>query len=625
MVTTAPSGHAGRWWAGRLQRRFAVIFGALLAAMSLGFLLLVTTTYRQRTLETYEDASISVNLLLQAALENAMIKRDLDGLQDIVRRLGSQDGVRAVSILNPKGEIRFSSDAGSLFSQIDDPAFGTALADRHQKTGFRAPAEGVEVLRSINPVLNKPVCQQCHGPVADNPVNGLLVVDYDASAIRRNLRDGVLLLGVSGLFVIALVLGGLWAALHRLVLARTDALATTAATIAGGDLSVRVAQTGQDEIARLAQSFNTMADQVEAQMETLRANATVLQALIDAIPDGVRVIDGNFRVRMVNAAYCAQLGVTSDEALRLPCHGSSHRRGAPCVPTLVCCPLVELLQNGAPRIKCSHTHVTASGATLPVELFAVPVTLRIEGAEIPCVVESIRDLQTQMNISQEQRLSEMGILAAGVAHEVLNPMSSLKLALRSIRKDARSPRAGYYLDIADAEIDKCMDFTESLLRLAALPQGERELIDMNPIIRETLALLRFEAEKANARLVPELEGCPRVLARDGDMRTLVFNLVLNAIHAMPEGGTVKISCRAREGTVRLSIRDTGVGIPPHEIDKIFLPFWTRRADGSRGRGLGLSICKSILDNLNGRISAESAPGDGAVFHVSIPDADEARA
>ena len=615
-----------RWIRGSLQRQLAVVAALLILVASAVFLLVVTQQYKSSILSVQEQASVNVNLLLQSALENAMIKRDLDGLQDIVARLGAQDNVTGVMIANPEGEIRFSSYPDQLFKSLTDEAFFEAARTGERQAGFRALAGGEEVLRSINPVHNKPRCGECHGAIADNPINGLLIVDYDASNVGEVVRRGALMLAGLGIAVLVFLEAGLWVAIHRLVLARLGRLGRTTSALAAGDLSVRTRMDGEDELARLGSGFNDMADRLEANVAELRSAQVALQTLIDAIPDGMRVIDDEFRIVMANTAYCEQVGADPAAIEGQFCYASSHRRDRPCVSTLVCCPVEEVLRQGKPGLTCGHTHVDAEGTDLAVEVSAAAVDLRIGGRDRACVVESIRDMESDLSISQKQRLAEMGSLAAGIAHEVHNPLSSISLVLKSLKsQETLTEEMSQLVQIAETEIGNCQSITESLLRLSTLPQGEPELVELIPVIHDTASLLSFEAEQAGVTIVKTFDGNPRVLARDSDIRNLIFNLALNAIHAMPEGGELRFECSVEAGHVLVEVIDTGVGIAKRDQAKILLPFWTRRADGSRGRGLGLAICSQIVKALGGSLTFESQVGAGTRFRVELPDASEGSA
>lgn len=611
------------WAKSSLQRQFALIAAALVVIASGVFLLLVSQQYRASILNVHEQASVNVNLLLQAALENAMIKRDLDGLQDIVARLGKQNGVTGVMITDPSGEVRFSSYPDKLFDVLTDDDFVAAAATGERRSGFRIVQDGQEALRSINPVHNQERCTGCHGSVAENPINGLLIVDYDSSDVRETVQRGTLLLAALGFIVLLLLEAGLWLALHRLVLSRLGQLSSATRAFASGDLTVRAGTKGTDELAQLGGRFDGMADQLEDTIVKLKSAHASLQALIDAIPDGVRVIGPDYRILMANKAYCRQIGADPAQVAGAACYTSSHKRDTPCVPTLVRCPVVAILEQGQTDLTCRHQHIDAEGAELSVEVSAAPVCLTEDGHRRTYVVEAIRDLERDLSISHKQRLAELGNLAAGVAHEVNNPLSSIALALKSIQSKADlSPEMIQYLEVAETEIENCRAITESLLRLSELPRAEKDLVDLSDAITGTVSLLRFEAGKFGVSIELAIEGRPRVFAQDSDIRNLVFNLALNAIHAMPQGGRLRIACRTEGDMVRLEVADTGVGIPERDQGKILLPFWTRRADGSRGRGLGLAICASIVKNNAGTLSFDSKVGEGTCFRVGLPNAGE---
>lgn len=626
-MSTAPdrSYRLAGWVRRRLQRQFALIAALLIIVSSSALLFFVVREYRANMFRAHEAASMNVNLLLQSSLENAMIKRDLDGLQEIVARLGAQEGVTGVMIANPQGEVRFSSYPDTIGTFINDTQFGLARASIKAQTGLRELADGREVLRSINPVQNQNRCETCHGAVSASPVNGLLIVDYDSSNVGRLALRGALMLVALGVGVLVLLEAGLWMALRRIVLDRITRLAAVTKQIASGALSVRTQTTGGDEIAELGQSFDVMAERLEHNVDALRASRNLLQSLIDAIPDGIRVIGPDFRIVMANRAYREQSNADQTAVTGQFCYASSHCRTTPCVPTLVRCPVVEIGEGGKDALTCSHVHKDAQGADIAVEVSAAPVKMKLDGQDTICIVEAIRDLETNLSISHKQRLAEMGMLAAGVAHEVYNPLASISLALRSIKSDkGLSEQSRRYVDLAEAEIENCRSITDSLLRLASPPKDVAGLIDLAQLINDTIALLRLEAEQHGVTVVKDIVGRPRVVAKDSDVRILIFNLALNAIHAMPDGGQMRIAVRTEANEVVLEVEDTGVGISERDQNKILLPFWSRRADGTQGRGLGLAICAAIVRELDGQITFESELDKGTRFRIALADGGEFR-
>lgn len=611
------------WVGASLQRRLNITLAVVLALVSALFLAVLAQVYQRQITDEHARASLQINGLLQAALENAMLKRDLEGLRGILGQLADEPNIAAVRILNPDFEVRFASSPALESGLLDDAQTRAALAERLPQTQLIPDAPGGAVLRSVNPVANQAACQQCHGPMADHPVNGLLVVDYRADGIGAEVWRGIGFLALAGLAVIVVSAGAIWAVLRHAVLRPLRSLQAGTAALAKGALSHRLVVTGRDEVAQLGQSFNAMAAQVEASVQALGAAEGALQAVMDAIPDGIRVIGPDFRIIKANAAYATHLGQSLAGVPGQLCHASSHGRSTPCPDTLITCPLVEL-RGGTASLTCRQVHVDAGQREVHVEVAAAPVVLVIDGRPTPCVVEAIRDLEQQARLSQEHRLSELGLMASGVAHEIHNPLSSVSLVVAALRADlAAQDYAALppHLDIIGQEVERTLAITDSMLMLCQPPSPEPLLLELDRVIHSALALLTFQAQKTGAAIDCKVQPGLRVMAAESDVRMLISNLVMNALHAMTGGGVVTVRAHAQGAQVVLEVEDTGHGISPRDLDRIFLPFWTRRADGTSGRGLGLSIVQSIVDRSKGRIAVESTVDVGSRFTISLPNPD----
>jgi len=606
---------------GGLLRRFA--WGTLigLLASSLVFLVLFMGMYRSELAQERAGVADNVNRLLLASLENAMLKADVIGLQQIIEDLGRQPGIVAVNVTRPGGEIRFASDRGRIGTALPEPV----VMPEAPTTKLMTSADGLEVLRSTIPVLNRAACTTCHGSIESRPVNGFLMVDYEAEPLRRKVRNTTLMLMSAGALIVLLNLLGGWWFMQRFVLRPVNALTAVSARLRQGDLSARVKLESGDELAHLGDTFNGMAGQLNRRLEQLEEQRGFLQAIVDAIPDGLRVIDSDFRQILVNRAYLEQLGTTREEVAGKLCFASSHARGEPCPPTLQVCPVFELGSSDTP-IKILESRIRTDGTGADVEVFAAPMRVTIDGQEQRLVVESSRDLQSQLRYSQEQRLSEVGKLAAGIAHEVFNPLSSLRMVIHGLRGPIERGEVGPAelgdLDIVEHEIEKCIKVTQGLLKLSNLPTDQPEPVDLADAIRETLALLRLEAEVGKVELIADLpEETVWVMASDSALRMITLNLAQNAIHAMSRsGGVLRVSLERSGGRVSVRFEDNGPGIGEESLKHLFEPFFSRRVDGQRGTGLGLSICRSLVEQYGGEIGVETVPGQGTRFTVAFADA-----
>lgn len=603
--------------------------GVLLAAggASVLFGLLFLGLYRSQLENERAEASLQLNRMLQVTWENAMLKRDVEGLRDIVGKLGTLPGIRDVLILAPAGEVRFASDAAKLGRQM--PAVAQATTAGKPLSRFETLDSGSEVLRSINPVPNRAPCTPCHGAVATHPVNGVLVIDYDAAPIRASAMASAIVLLAAGTAALGLTLATLWLLLRRHVIRPLAGLDAATRALAAGDLAVRAPVASDDEIGRAATSFNIMAGRLETQVALLHANKTYLQEILDGLPDGVRVIRVRDRqVVLANRAFCQQVGLTATQVLGQACHTASHGRTEPCVPTLVVCPLHELHDNGA-SLKTTHHHQNAEGSQFPAEIHAMRVELNSGAARESYIVESVRDLGQAVSISHEQRLSELGLLAAGIAHEIHNPLGSVRLGVQGLMREMRDGRIAPdqiidYMRLIDQEIDNCIAVTRRLLLLARPPAGSLQLVVINEALIDTLQLLEYDAQTHGIIQQTELPALAlRILADEAEIRMIFLNLIQNAHHAMPNGGKLAARLAADAGHALIEIADSGVGMSPETIARIFDPFFSRRADGVAGTGLGLTIVKNFVARMGGSITVASTPGAGTRFTIRLPLAETA--
>lgn len=601
----------------RLLRGVLLVAGC--ASLSLGLLFL--GLYREQLVHERAEISLQLNRMLQVTWENAMLKRDVDGLRGIVAKLGGLTGIRDVLILEPAGEVRFASDPAKLGQKMPEVARATSAGKPVSR--FEDLDVGGEVLRSINPVPNRAPCTPCHGAVADHPVNGVLVIDYDAAPIRDSASRSAILLLLAGTAVLTLTLLTLWILLRRHVITPLAGLDAATRALASGDLAVRAPLDGDDEIGRAAASFNMMAERLSRQIFLAEAQQNFLQKLLDGLPDGVRVIRASdMQVVLANQAFCQQVGQSAEVILNHPCYQCSHGRNTPCIPTMLVCPLVELKQVGD-SLKANHHHQQLDGSLFPAEIHAVLVEIDGESGKERYIVESVRDLGQVSRISHEQRLSELGLLAAGIAHEIHNPLGSVRLGVQGLVREVREGRCTPsqiidYMELIDQEIDNCIAVTRRLLLLARPPTNSMQLVVLGEALGDTLRLLEFDAQSHGIRQVLEVPGDQlRVLADEAEVRMIFLNLIQNAHHAMSDGGTLTVRLSSADGQAWIEIADTGIGMEPEYVARIFDPFFSRRADGVAGTGLGLTIVKNFVERMGGAIEVESAPGLGTRFRIRL--------
>ena len=298
------------WIGARLSRQLFFVLGATLTVLSLAFLALFVGYYGGRLVDERARTSAEINDMLQVALENAMLKRDIAGLQDIVRRLGKRKSVKRVMILNTSGRVRFASDDAQLGRHYnlsgDDfcPGCDMTKGGTKASTFTQDPVQG-SILRSVNAVSNRTACKQCHGDASVHPVNGILVVDYDAGEIKSDaLKMGLAMTG-AGVLVLLAGTGAIGWVLQRSVLKPIGDLRSASIALARGRFDSDIKIEGHDELAELGATFRMASEKLEAHQTQLAEREHFLQSLIDAVPDGIRVIGPDYRVLKVNEAITA--------------------------------------------------------------------------------------------------------------------------------------------------------------------------------------------------------------------------------------------------------------------------------------------------------------------------------
>jgi two-component system, NtrC family, sensor kinase len=227
----------------------------------------------------------------------------------------------------------------------------------------------------------------------------------------------------------------------------------------------------------------------------------------------------------------------------------------------------------------------------------------------------------QARVAESERLASLGMLAAGVAHEINNPMGGI-LALTSLSLEDMPPNDPNRANLEEVvrQTERCRDIVRGLLEFSRQSQGGTELVDMNEVVGSTLSLIANQALFFNVRLVQELApDVPRFVAQRSQLEQVCMNLVVNAAQAIDGPGTVTIATRHEQdlAQVELRVTDTGRGIEPDKINRIFDPFFTTKDDGV-GTGLGLSIVYGIVTKHKGSITVESEVGRGSTFVIRFP-------
>jgi two-component system, NtrC family, sensor kinase len=227
-------------------------------------------------------------------------------------------------------------------------------------------------------------------------------------------------------------------------------------------------------------------------------------------------------------------------------------------------------------------------------------------------------------MSQTEKLTSLGLLAAGVAHEVNTPLAVISNYIQMLAKQMPEgdPRQSLIEKIVKQTF-RASEIVNNLLNFSRTGAGEAASVDVNRVVEETLSLVAHPLKTAQIQVVKELrEGLPPVHGSANKLQQVFLNLFLNARDAMPAGGMLEVRTGAHNGSVEVEIADTGGGIAREHIHRIFDPFFTTKPNG-RGTGLGLSVSYGIIKEHAGKIDVRSTPGKGTSFHLEFPAARKA--
>ncbi len=226
--------------------------------------------------------------------------------------------------------------------------------------------------------------------------------------------------------------------------------------------------------------------------------------------------------------------------------------------------------------------------------------------------------KTEAQLIRSEKLAALGQLAAGIAHEIRNPLTSINILIHSLRERLPSENSLQEdIKVIEEEIHRMNEIVDQFLRFAKPSSPFLEKTDVLSIFEETLQLLRPQIEKQRIVVEKEFQALPMIQMDPEQMKQAMLNLLLNAIQAMPEGGQLTLKGQnSKDGQwIHLSIEDSGMGISPEDIDKLFDPFFSTKEGGV---GLGLSITHRIIDQHHGKIEVENAPEKGTIFTVWLP-------
>lgn len=558
-----------------------------------------------KTLEGAAFREIERNLRAQAALLEEVAASALEGegeesLQPSLQRLGRSLGTR-FTVIRPNGKVIADSEKSP--AAMDDHSRRPEI----EAAGVRG--EGVAVRMSTT--VEKPMMYVALTVARKGEIRGFVRASLPLTAIDERLSNlrRVIWAGAALTALLALIPG--------LVVARrfvSPLVSTTQAAqaIAAGAYDERVAPRGRDELGMLGRVFNLMAGELRRQMDTTAAERNRLDTILGSIAEGVVAVDPSEAVIHMNTAAAEFLGADRREALGRPIWeiARSHQ---------ISQAVSQALRSG--EGSASEIRLTAGAEERTFEVRLSPLrdaAGRVAGAVM--VLHDISDLKRLERVRQE--------FMANVSHEIKTPVTAIRGLVETLAEDSEmAPETRErFLAKLSGQATRLSALVGDLLTLSRLESAEqrhvRERLDLRAVLREVAERLEGAGRAKGIRFELGLPPEPIELEADGEALTqAVSNLVDNAIKYTECGGevTVRLERRAEEAVVE--VKDTGVGIAAHHLDRIFERFYTVDKSRSRergGTGLGLAIVKHVALAHGGSVEVESTPGAGSTFKLLLP-------
>ncbi len=366
----------------------------------------------------------------------------------------------------------------------------------------------------------------------------------------------------------------------------------------------------------LAKAPRMNEEQLRALLQTLAEENGRLEAALDSMLDGIVVCDRDHLPIIYNKSAERMLGMGGGEPSERPLWlGVADRELAEF--------LHETLEGEESVIDREFELEAPGGRTRLVAASATTLVARGRIAGTLLHLEDITDKRKRdAQLRRAESLASLTTLAAGVAHEIKNPLGSISIHIQLLKRALKSGKAvepetmDRHLGVVTEEIERLNKIVVDFLFAVRPMDVELRESDPRIVAAETADLLRYEAEGAGVEIVTDFpEEAPRILIDKRYMKQALLNLAKNALAAMPEGGRLTLSVEAKDDEVLLGVEDTGTGIPEEDLPKIFEPYFTTKETGT---GLGLTITFKIVKEHQGSIDVRSKPGQGSKFVIALP-------
>jgi two-component system phosphate regulon sensor histidine kinase PhoR len=577
---------------------FLISFGLIVVTGIVSYYYLRSTLTDRLVERVSSDLTVRAELVASRVEATDLPERDIRSWDGLAGELGKLSGAR-VTLMALDGSVLGDSDvATEAIERVQNHAMRPEVLE--------AKANGSGVARRFSTTVGREMLYVARrldhgdpdGIAVARTALPLVEVDKAVAALRSTLTVAALLA-----LAVALVMSSLAA---QLASRGARALTAAARRMARGDLDTRVRHAGTDEFAELGAALDSLAENLSNTLADLKSERDRLSGILSGMQEGVLFLDHSGRVVLVNPALREMLLLGSEAIGKTLLELVRHAE------------LKDLLDE-AQRSRKTLTREIEIGGLKPRRLLVR--ASQLEGAESGVVAVFV-------DVTEMRRLESMRRdFVANVSHELRTPVTAIRSAAETLESAlADDPSAAaQFVAIIDRNAERLRGLVEDLLDLSRIESREYRLqleaLDLNQVFFHVVSLFSDRADKKRMRLGHDTPpGTTWVRADRRALEHVLTNLIDNAVKYCPEGARIRLTAEAGSESVRVLVEDSGQGIEPRHLPRLFERFYRVDAGRSRelgGTGLGLSIVKHLVESMGGNVSVESTPGKGTVFSFTL--------
>lgn len=616
-----------------LRLKAVAVIGLVYVMLVFCFIYLNVVTQHHYSEEKIIDSTRMKARLISAAVAKAVFEKDELFLKEFTEHAPAESDVEYIQIVDEEGRSLAQGGLLQRFQEYREK--NPALAEPLSSPAVQEIGHPEGMLHTSGHLFNvyKPVMYEGRQVGGIHlGVNTITANQYLAGVTYRWVIIP-LMITLAGIFLTCLLFNRMRKALRQLI----DATAN----VAQGDMGQKIFMQTSDELGELSRSFNQMTRAlVERERDLIIARNTMV-SMFNGITAGIAYIAKDYRVIHANQAYESLLkhgaGPLLNEQRCYEIFGQGEALCKQCPGTLAMksgdSHHVErevVLHDGRRHVLWVHAYPVLDSYKAPAGFveYILDITeqremqneLKRYAGQLEAMVEerTCRLKEAQAQMVHREKMAALGQLAAGVAHEIGNPLSSMSAVVASLQGKLDGESYKERILLMQEQIDRITRIMRQMTEFSRPATYQKSLTHINEVVRSALGISHYDKRLEKIHVITSLDSAIPALKLDGDQLLQVFlNIILNAGDAMQGKGTLTITSSGENGSVHVFFEDTGPGIPDASLSQVFEPFFTTKNVG-QGTGLGLSVSYGIMQQMGGGIRAANHPAGGAVFTVEIP-------